>query len=356
MSELYAKFKLRRKRFELNAELFAPGKGVTALFGPSGSGKTMLLRCIAGLEKPTSGRLIVNGEIWDDTSVGVWLKPHERDVGFVFQDSGLFTHLTAKKNLEFGYRRARDSSVESDQVIDWLSLEPLLDQYPDELSGGEKQRVAIGRALLSGPKLLLMDEPLASMDETSKSEIFPYLERLHNDLSIPVIFVTHSFAEVARIADYMALMRDGAIYSAGSVAQVATDLDSSLAFEKRGGAVITARVAEHDERYQLTYLDFPGGRLSVAKSDHELGSEVRAQVIPSDVSLTIAKPERSSILNIFDAQVEQIAKAGPSQVIVKLNVGGTFILSRITRKSKETLGITEGSKVYAQIKSAALVT
>ncbi|VAX17594.1 Molybdenum ABC transporter ATP-binding protein ModC, partial [hydrothermal vent metagenome] len=341
MNGLYAHFKLSKQGFTLDAKLSAPDSGVTALFGPSGAGKTIFLRCVAGLDIPDEGFLKVNGDTWLDKASGFSLATYERPVGYVFQDSRLFPHLSVMNNLKYGYSRTPENKrqIKLEHVIEWLSLGSLLQRNPLRLSGGEKQRVAIGRALLTSPRLLLMDEPLASLDEESKLEIYPYLEKLHKDLSIPVIYVTHSYNEVTRLADYLALIKDGSIYAAGPIREMATNLNVPVAFRQDAGSVIETRVTEHDDEFSLTYLNFPGGRITVAKNDHPVGASVRVRIIASDVSISTIKPEKSSVLNVFEGSVLELATASASHKMVKLDLNGTHLLARITRKSEKNLSL-----------------
>jgi molybdate transport system ATP-binding protein len=357
MSQITARFRLSRQGFNLDMELIAPGSGVTALFGPSGSGKTTFLRLIAGLSLADSGFVTVNGGAWQDDGSGLFIPPHERPIGFVFQDARLFPHLTVRENLLYGYKRLSEErrAVKSEDVIRWLSLENLLDRYPAMISGGQKQRVAIGRALLRSPRLLLFDEPLASLDAEGKSEILHYLETLRDELPAPSIYVTHSMDEVARVADHMALVKDGRIIRSGPVGEMFTSLDSPLALDEEAGAALDAVVVGHDEEYHLTTLKFAGGIMSVSNSGLAVGSRVRVRVIASDVSLSLNKPEGSSVLNVFEAIATGVVEKSLSQVIVGLDAGGAGLLARITKKSSAALGIRAGVKVYALVKSVAVV-
>lgn len=357
MSQVVASFRLSRPGFDLDMELVMPGKGVTALFGPSGSGKTTFLRLVAGLSRADHGRVAVNGDVWQDGGSGLFIPPHERAVGFVFQDSRLFPHLTVRENLLYGYNRLPEERrvVKGEEVIRRLSLENLLGRYPSAISGGQRQRVAIGRALLRSPRLLLFDEPLASLDAEGKSEILHYLEMLKDELPAPSIYVTHSMDEVARVADHMALIREGGIIRSGPVGEMFTSLDSPLALEEEAGAALDAVVVGHDEEYHLTTLKFAGGIMSVSNSGLSVGTRVRVRVIASDVSLSLNKPEGSSVLNVFEAVVTGVAEKSLSQVIVGLDAGGARLLARITKKSASALGIRPGVKVYALVKSVAVI-
>ncbi len=349
-------FKMQRDGFELDAAFSAPPVGVTALFGPSGSGKTTLLRCIAGLER-TQGWLHVNDELWQDEKT--FVPVHKRPLGYVFQEASLFPHLSVRANLEYGYKRIAASArrVQPEQVVEWLGLAHLIDRRDAmSLSGGERQRVAIGRALLVSPAILLMDEPLSALDTTSKQEILPYLERLHRELDIPVLYVSHAMDEVARLADHLVLMEKGRVVASGALVETLARLDLPTAHFDDAGTVIEAAVARHDEAYHLTQLDFPGGHLWVGKVEQPFGTSMRARVLARDVSIATQTPQGSSINNILNARIEEIRDEGPDKVIVRLKVGeAQMLLSRITRRSRDHLGLVEGMYVCAQVKSVALM-
>ncbi len=357
MSDISARFGLALGEFRLDAGFEAPGRGVTALFGPSGSGKTTLLRCIAGLERAPDGYLAVNGEIWQDDSRGIYLPTHRRPLGYVFQEASLFPHLDVRRNLEYGWKRIPPAQrrVGFEQAVELVGIGQLLARDPARLSGGERQRVAIARALLVSPDLLLMDEPLAALDLASKRDILPYLERLHDELSIPVLYVSHSPDEVARLADFMVLMEGGKTVASGPLKAMLTRLDLPLAHGDEAGVVIDTVVGEHDETYHLTQLDFAGGAISVARQPHAVGHPLRLRIHARDVSLALERHIDSSILNILPAKVVEIAEENPAQVAVRLDAGGVPLLARITRKSSVLLGLEPGMAVYAQIKSVALL-
>jgi molybdate transport system ATP-binding protein len=356
MSDIHARFHLRRDDFELDAEFAAPASGITALFGPSGCGKTTLLRCIAGLER-ADGELHINGVIWQDAKTLV--PTHQRPLGYVFQEASLFPHLSVRANLEYGYRRtpASERKVQPEQVIDWLGLTHLVERRdPAQLSGGERQRVAIGRALLTSPRLLLMDEPLSALDSTSKQEILPYLEQLHRELDIPVIYVSHALDEVTRLADHLVLLQQGRVLASGALHQVLSRLDLPTVHFDDAGAVIEAVIAEHDPRYHLTRLKMAGGSLWVSLLDQPLGHPVRARVLARDVSLATQPPHGSSISNMLQATILELRDEGADKVNVLLAVGDSQrLLSRITRRSRDLLALEVGMSVVAQVKSVALM-
>lgn len=354
---IHARFNLTYPDFALDVDMQLPARGVTALFGPSGSGKTTLLRCIAGLERAQGGLLRVKDEVWQENEK--FLATHQRPLGYVFQEASLFPHLSVRRNLEYGMRRTAPNKrkVVLEQVIPWLGLSHLMDRNDiSGLSGGERQRVAIGRALLTSPSLLLMDEPLSALDNASKQEIFPYLERLHGELDIPVFYVSHALDEVARLADHLVLLEQGRVIASGTLGETLSRLDLPTAHLDDAGAVIEAKVAVHDEAYHLTRLDFPGGSLWVSKVERATGAMVRARVLARDVSVAIAAPHGTSITNILAARIVEIQDDGPDRVGLRLAVGdGQLLLSRITRRSRDLLGLAMDMQVFAQVKSVALI-
>lgn len=357
MSQIRAHFKLQLESFALDATFSAPAAGVTALFGPSGSGKTTLLRCIAGLEC-AAGSLQVDGETWQDENT--FVATHKRPLGYVFQEASLFPHLSVRANLEYGFRRIApaERKVRPDQVVEWLGLSRLIERNdPAQLSGGERQRVAIGRALLTSPRILLMDEPLSALDAASKQDILPYLERLHRELKMPMLYVSHALDEVARLADHLVLLEQGRVIASGALHETLARLDLPTAHFDDAGAVIEATVVQQDEKYQLTRVDFAGGHLWVGKLSQPSGTRVRARVLARDVSIATQVPQGSSINNILNARIEEIRDEGADKVIVRMMVGESHILlSRITRRSCDMLCLTVGMDVYAQAKSVALMS
>lgn len=350
-----ATFYFDKGDFILDVDLIIPSKKVTAIYGHSGCGKTTLLRAIAGLEPKCNGRLILGDEIWQDNHY--FLPPHQRSIGYVFQEASLFPHLTVLGNLEYGIKRIAkiERKVSLDKAIELLGIEHLLSRHINQLSGGEQQRIAIARALAVSPKILLMDEPLAALDLTRKQEILPYLESLNDELDIPIIYVSHSPDEIARLAHYLVLMNAGKITAAGEITDMLTRLDLPLAHGDTAETLIEAVVAEHDDKFNLSYLDFSGGRFTVTKNNIATGKTVRLRIAARDVSLTLEHQSNTSILNIFPATVDEIIPDGASQVMVRLLVGDVSLLSRITRKSASLLGLKHGKRVYAQAKSVALL-
>ena len=350
-----ARFQIDRGDFRLDVDLDIPGQGITALLGPSGCGKTTLLRAIAGLECCREGFLKVGDRVWQ--SARQFVPTHRRSLGYVFQEANLFAHLSVRRNLEYGLKRvpAAERKVSLSKVIELLGISHLLERGTDQLSGGERQRVAIARALAVSPGILLMDEPLSALDLARKQEIMPYLESLHGELDIPVLYVSHSADEVARLADHLVLLDSGRVKATGPIGRMLTRLDLPMAHGGDAEALVEAVVAGHDEDYELTYLDFPGGRFAVAHKALPNGRSVRLRIAARDVSLTMERQSGTSILNIFPATIDEINPTGGAQVTVRLLAGGVPLLSRVTRKSAALLGLEPGKKVYAQVKSVALL-
>jgi molybdate transport system ATP-binding protein len=355
-----ARFLVEQGGFTLDVNLNLPGRGITAIFGHSGSGKTTVLRCLAGLTRPSRGRLCVNGEVWLDTAQGVFLPTHKRPLGYVFQEASLFPHLTVEKNLRYGLSRVSAAArrVELSQAAELLGIGHLLGRMPAGLSGGERQRVGIARALLTSPRLLLLDEPLASLDQKRKLEILPYLERLHDELDIPVLYVSHAPEEVARLADHLVLLEAGRALASGPIADTLARLDLPLAMADDASVVIEGVVDGHDPRYQLMTLRLPGGQKSLRVVHEALaqGRKLRVVIRARDVSLVLHAHDETSVLNVLAATVVEIAgDANPSQAMVRLDVDGTPLLSRITRYSCERLRLVPGMRVWAQVKAVSLL-
>lgn len=358
VSGIYARFRMGYPGFELDVDLKLPGHGVTALFGHSGSGKTTCLRCIAGLEQAGEGYLQVNGELWQDSAADIFVPAYKRSLGYVFQEASLFPHLSVRRNLEYGLRRVakKTHKVSWDYIVDLLGIGHLLDRMPNRLSGGERQRVGIARALLTSPRLLLMDEPMAALDLKRKSEIMPYLERLNDELDIPVLYISHSPDEVARLADYVVLLDQGHVIAQGALQETMARLDLPTAFADDACVVIEAQVAEHDESYHLTRLDFSGGYVWVARRPEPIGYALRFRVYARDVSLATVRIEGSSIINALAVTVQEIAPSDtPAHVLVRLAAGRTALIARITRRSRDQLEIVPGKRIWAQIKTVALL-
>lgn len=346
----------RQGGFHLDAAFGMDG-GVTAIFGRSGSGKTTLVNAIAGLLRLQRGRITFDGEVLFDAAKGVHQPPQARRFGYVFQEGRLFPHLTVKNNLLFSnlFSRNKASAAELDRIVGLLGLESLLERRPGGLSGGEKQRVAIGRALLSRPRLLLLDEPLAALDTQRKSEILHYLELLRDEFSVPMLYVSHAVEEVVRLASHVVLLSDGRVEAAGATTAIMSDAAlRPLTGRYEGGAVITARVAAHDLRYGIAQLDFSGGSLYVADLDALPGEEVRVRIRARDVALALQRPGGTTFRNIIPCRVGSIDDGAGSMTEVTLHAGDATIVARITRQSCGELGLKPGMDIHALIKAVAL--
>ncbi|NLQ18251.1 molybdenum ABC transporter ATP-binding protein [Marinomonas sp. M1K-6] len=344
--------------FALNVDLTLPNTGVTALFGPSGSGKTTLLRCIAGLEKNQQGHIRLNNDQWQDHHTS--LPTHRRPIGYVFQDAKLFPHLTAQQNLQFAIQRADKTQtvISSADVIRLMNIESILSQYPAQLSGGERQRVAIARALLIQPKLLLMDEPLAALDETLKQDILPYLERLCRSAKIPILYVSHSLDEVIRLADYMVVLAAGKVIEQGQTQALLGKLGTSFSRYQDASVIIAGTVNRQETEWGLSWLGFDGQAIAFKQAGEKIGDAVRLRIQSRDVSLSLSKQEDSSILNRLTVVIDEIENdpKDPSMTMVRLLAGQTPILAKITRLSAHHLNLKKGQIVIAQIKSVAVLS
>lgn len=353
---LLARYKLERPGFLLDVSLALPMQGITAVFGDSGAGKTTFLRCIAGLEQPDRGRLIVAGDTWQDTAIELDRPVHERRVGYVFQEPRLFSHLDVRGNLGYGRKRAGAAghTLGLEEVVELLGLDSLLERATRELSGGEAQRVAIGRALLSAPSLVLMDEPLASLDAARKEEILPFLDRLHAELSIPIIYVSHNLDEVCRLCDYLVVLDRGEVVANGELQAALAAAETPQLSGDEAGVVIVATARDYDADYDLTRAGFSGGELLVSGRHGVTDSALRLRVRANDVSLCREKPEQTTILNVLPARIDAIQATGAASQLLRLDVGGTALLARVTRRSCEQLNLQVGEAVYAQIKAVAV--
>ena len=336
---------------------FRSGRGLTALFGRSGSGKTSVVNAIAGLIRPLRGRIVADEAVLLDTERGICAPTHRRGVGYVFQEGRLFPHLTVRHNLLFGrwFASGRARSAGLEDVVELLGIGALLDRRPGRLSGGEKQRVAIGRALLAGPRLLLMDEPLASLDARRKDEILPYLERLRDQANVPIIYVSHSIAEVTRLATTIVLISDGRVHAVGPVQEVMGRADLyPLAGRFEAGAVLLVHVARHDPQWGLTELAGSFGKLVVPRLEVPVGTALRIRVRARDVILAVTRPSEISALNVVEGQVERLIPIEEGTLEVQLRASNQRLLARVTRRSGEALGLAPGRQVFAVIKSVAI--
>jgi molybdate transport system ATP-binding protein len=351
-----------RKRlgsFELVADLDLPLQGLTAIFGTSGAGKSTLIDLVAGLHRPDAGRISIGTTVFFDGASDIELPVERRALGYVFQDSRLFPHLTVRGNLMFGYRRAggrvEGSHVTPDAVIDLLGLAALLQRRPHTLSGGERQRVAIGRALLAQPRLLLMDEPLASLDAARKAEVIPYVERLRDEVRVPILYVSHALDEVLRLATALVLLEQGQVVAAGPVTDVLARPDvSDHLGSSEFGTLVFGVVRSHDERYEMSVLDCGGFELHVPRVRQAVGTALRARIPARDVALALAPPTDVSISNQIRGVIASVAKASGPYAAVKVRVAGSVISARITRESADRLALEAGTPVWCLIKSVAL--
>lgn len=342
--------------FKLDVDLELPGQGTTAIYGQSGSGKTTLLRCLAGLQQTNNAKIQINGEVWQNESQ--LLPTHKRPLGYVFQEASLFEHLDVQGNLSYAQKRAHPghAMLDEQRVIEMMGIGQLLQRRTAQLSGGERQRVAIARALLINPKLLLMDEPLAALDNLRKQEILPYLENLRAELQIPILYVSHSLDEVARLADHILVLHQGRVQAQGELSDVLARLDLNLASSADVGVVVDAKVIDRETRWQLMQVAFAGGELLLPDTGEDLGQTIRIRILARDVSLALTDNQGSSILNRLPAEVlEVVPDQNPAMRLVGLQIGSTRVTARLTHRSCEHLEVVPQRALWAQIKSVAVV-
>lgn len=355
LMSLEVEIRHRQGAFALDARFRSEGR-LTALFGQSGSGKTTLVNAIGGLIRPSHGRIVVNGRVLVDTDKGVWVPKHRRRIGYVFQEGRLFPHLNVRQNLLFGrwFTPQSERRASFGAIVGLLGIEHLLSRRPSTLSGGEKQRVAIGRALLADPQLLLMDEPLASLDDARKAEIYPYIERLRDEGGVPIVLVSHSVAEIARLATSVVILADGRVTASGPTDEI---LRHTNLFPHAGpaeaGALIETRVLRHEEAFGLTVLQAKAGPLTVPHLDLAVGAPMRVRLRARDIILSLRPPEGLSALNILPGTIRSIDMSEGPSIDVELDCGGDALVARVTRKSVERLGLAPGLPVHAIIKSIA---
>ena len=366
MESIEFEFKLRypgvtKNSFSLDVSMALPCKGVTAIFGASGCGKTSLLRCMTGLEKTDNGKFKLGKMLWQGPDV--FVPVHHRQQGVVFQEASLFEHLTVKDNLNYALKRVKNLATNNDndffidyeRIIELLGIEHVLTQYPTSLSGGEKQRVAIARALLTQPRILFMDEPLAALDYKRKQEILPYLESLSRVCNIPIIYITHSLDEVARLADYLVLMDQGQVVAHGDLQDVLSRVDLPITLANDLGVVLKAKVLHKDKQWHLMQTSFDGGALWLKDTHLDIGDALRVRILAKDVSLALT-PQDSSILNSLPAEViEVVHDKDDAMSLVRLKIGNSILISRVTRRSVDHLGLAPKLAVWAQIKSVAIL-
>jgi molybdate transport system ATP-binding protein len=364
LETIAARFRGAIGQFHIDVAFTAPMRGVTTLFGPSGCGKTTILRCMAGLHS-LPGRLVVGGETWQDDSVSVFVPPHRRPIGYVFQEASLFPHLSVRRNLLYGHARAKTAGVREAvrfaDIVALLGIERLLDRAPANLSGGERQRVAVGRALLAQPRLLLMDEPLSALDRQTKEEILPYFEALHGRLALPIVYVSHDIAEVERLADTLVLLESGRVVASGPLGTLLTDPSLPLVHFPDAGVTLDATVAGFDLEYGLSRLTVDGGTLDVPGQHGAPGTRRRIRIRASDVSFSRHAPADSTIVNVLPARLIAVDRHDPAGVQMNIvaalgaDGSGARIVARVTRRSQERLELAPGMSVFAQIKGVALV-
>ncbi|MBV8798956.1 MAG: molybdenum ABC transporter ATP-binding protein [Alphaproteobacteria bacterium] len=350
-------FRHRFGDFALEIAFTVQRTGVTALFGPSGAGKTTVLNAIAGLLNPDEGRIAIGERVLFDSKAGIWLPPRQRGIGYVFQDARLFPHLDVERNLRFGWRRAYKRLPESEvaRILKLLGLTSLLRRRPGNLSGGEKARVALGRALLAAPDILLLDEPLAALDLGRKAEILPYLERVRDQATLPILYVSHSLDEVSRLAQEMIVIKDGRVALSGAASDVLTDLRlPDYTGGSPYGAMIETEVSRHASDEGLTRLAFPGGELLVPLLSEAEGTRLRTRIRAEDVMIALEKPNAISANNLLPVTISQLRESTPAHVDVRLLCGPTPIVARITRSSCARLRLHPGQRAFAVVKSVTL--
>jgi len=358
LSGICAKFYICHDDFVLDVNLTLPLAGITVFFGHSGSGKTTCLRAMAGLDRLDSSYFSIGEDVWQDSENALFTPTHQRQLGYVFQESGLFPHLSVKENLLFGYQRipVAERKIALDTMTELMGIDPLLGRMPHQLSGGEKQRIAIARALLTSPRLLLMDEPLSALDMKRKQEILPYLEKLHSELSIPIVYVTHSVQELARLADHIVVFEQGSIVVSEQAHQVMSDPKFESVFGSEVGSIFDTVVTEHME-HNITKLDADGISILAPRHIGHIGGRYRCRVLASDVSICLSEPKETSMLNRLPVDIIEFRISDTSnghEIVVLQFSNGCRLLANITVKSKYDLKLNVGMKVWCQIKSVAL--
>jgi molybdate transport system ATP-binding protein len=352
---LAVRFRHSFPALDLDIQFEAPTPGVIVLFGPSGCGKSLTVAAVVGLFRPAECRIAIEDTVLVDTEARVDITVEYRRIGTVFQDSRLFPHMTVLSNLRYGMRRAPAGRIGLDDVVDLLGIRPLLDRRPARLSGGERQRVAIGRALLSQPRMLVMDEPLASLDAARKAEILPFLGRLKSALALPMLYVTHSYEEMASLGDTLVLMRRGQVRASGPLDELTSRGDLPIATRDDAGVVLTARIADHDRKSHLTKLDCNGNELLVPLLNPSPGSELRVRIPARDVILAAGVPGETSVHNMLAGHVRTITHDPVHhEALVEMERPGLRLLARVTLDAVARLDMHVGKPVIALVKSVSI--
>jgi len=356
VTTIEARFQLKLAAFELQVDLQLPASGISVIFGASGSGKTLLMRCFAGLEQPQLGYCSVNNILWQDSTKNYALAAYQRPLAYVFQEACLFPHLNVRQNIDYGRKRTTGMDALGLQaIIELLNIGHLLDRKPEKLSGGEQQRVALARALAVKPQLLLMDEPLAALDQAHKQEILPYLRRLQQALALPILYVTHSLSELMQLADHLVLMEQGRVRASGNLPSLLTRLDLPFARSQQAASVISAEVLAYDHEFQLLQLKFSGGIISIPQLQLPLGSQVRLQVDARDVSLSLQAPTAVETCNSLPAKVVACLATGFGYITLSLQLGSELLVAQLSLKAAAHLKLEVGQRVYAEIKQAMIL-
>ncbi len=349
---------LHRESFSLDVAMVLPGSGISVLFGPSGCGKTTVLRCMAGLEKSMRGHLHMGKTVWHSDAQNIRRAPHERAIGYVFQEASLFEHLSVQKNIEFGFKRIQGerSRQPVDEAIALLGIGHLLTRSVAALSGGERQRVAIARALATRPQLLLLDEPMAALDPARKQDVFPWLENLRDELRIPMVYVTHSMDELTRLGDHLVVLDEGRVSAMGPVTETLSSLNVRWGPSQDMGVLMAGQVSQLESAWHLAKVSFPTGHLWVRNDGMKLGDQVRLRVLARDVSITLQEPSETSIQNHLQVQIIDTAEDDhPSQMRVRMQCGPQMLLARITQRAWHQLGLQAGQTVWAQLKAVSVL-
>ncbi len=347
----------RLSSFQVTSRFECGSSGIVALFGRSGAGKSSIVNMLAGLVKPDRGRIQIQDRVLFDSTADIDVPPQQRRLGYVFQEDRLFPHLSVRSNLLYGWKRApkTERRINLEQVVTLLGIESLLERRPSKLSGGEKQRVALGRALLANPHLLLMDEPLAALDQARKEDVLPFIERLRDDFDLPIIYVSHSMEEIVRLADTIVLISEGQVEAVGPVDDVMGRLDlRPLTGRYEAGAVITAEISAHDADFGLTELRFGGGLLRIPLLEAPVGTLLRLRIRARDVSLALSPPVGVSIQNIFPARIIDVGSETGPQVDLRLDAGGAIVWARVTKRAQASLGLVPGREIFAMVKAIAV--